>query len=112
MLRSRGDREGVGHQRRAWSDRLQRALGGSAERGDTLRHQVDELPHLVGDLVEELVERDEIRTLHVPMCLLGLQGEIDREREIAAEQRDRFRAHGLRKRVLGLMHGDSSSSFG
>src|SRR5690242_6201216 len=112
MLRSRGNGEGVRRQRGSRSDRLQRALGGTTERGDALRNQIHELPHLVGDLVEKLVERDEIRTLHVPMRLLGLQREVDREREMAAEQRDRFCAYGLRKRVLGLMHRDSSSFLG
>ena len=67
----------------------------TAERRDPLGDQVHELPRVVGDLVEELVERDEVRPLHVPMRLLGLQGEIDGEGQVLSQQRDRFRADGF-----------------
>src|SRR5215472_15955005 len=86
MLRPRGDRQRIRPQSRAWTDRLQRALGGAAERRDPLRDQVDELPRVVGDLVEELVKRDEVRPFHVPVRLLRLQGEVDGERKIIPEQ--------------------------
>ena len=54
-----------------------RALGGAAQAGDALGDLVDLLQHHIGNLVEQLVQGDEIRTLHVPMRLLDLALQID-----------------------------------
>ena len=59
------------------------------------------LEHLVHDFVEELVERDEVRALDVPVGLFGLKGEIQRVGELLVEQIDGVAADLVRKIVLG-----------
>jgi hypothetical protein len=56
---------------------LNRAFGDTAECRDPLGEQIDKFFGGLGHLVEELVERDEVRPLDVPMGLLGLPLEVD-----------------------------------
>jgi hypothetical protein len=62
--------------------------------------------HLLVDAVEQLVQRDEVRPLDVPVGLLGLRLEVDAVGEPRVEQFDRLGADLLRQVILGLEHGD------
>ena len=81
---------------------------GSAERGASqLDHALGNGIHvtvdLFAELVEQFVDRDELRTLQVPMGLLRQQRQVDPVRQAGVEQLDR---HFLRvpwQVVLGLM---------
>ena len=46
------------------------------------------LERLVHDLVEQLVERDEVRSLDVPVGWLRLEGEVQRVGELLVQQLD------------------------
>jgi hypothetical protein len=70
-----------------------------------MRAVVDPLLDLFGDLVEELVERDEVRPLHVPVGLLRLGLQIDRVRETSVQQLDERGTGRLREIDLRLVHG-------
>ena len=44
--------------------------------------------HMLGDLIEQFVKSDEARTLHVPVCVLGLVEQIDHVCQALVEQGD------------------------
>ena len=54
------------------------SLGASTELNDPLGDDIDMLSSVGVDLVEEFVQGDEVRPLHIPMRLLGLHHEVDR----------------------------------
>jgi len=54
-------------------DHVRRAFGDCTERHCALRDVVDVLLQLLTELVEQLVQRDEARALHVPVRVLRLQ---------------------------------------
>src|SRR3989454_887517 len=72
----------------------------------------DELHHGVVDLVEQLVQGDELRALHVPVRLLHLRLEIDRFREPVVEQIAHLAPHVLWKIVHGLVRHDTTPLIG
>jgi hypothetical protein len=77
MRRGVGDPQPVRFEERPLGRRLNRSLGGAAEGarpfGDLVRVLLDD----VGDLVEQLVDRNEGRTADVPMRLLGLRVQVN-----------------------------------
>src|SRR5207253_8075936 len=74
-----------------------------------LGQKVDVLERCLMQLVEQLVERDELGTFHVPMCLLRLQLEVDRVRQPLVQEVDHLTASRFRdvveRRVRGAGHG-------
>jgi hypothetical protein len=67
-----GDLDRIGLERAALRHDLDRAFGGRSQLHGALGDQVDQRDGAARDLVEEFVQRDELRTLHVPMRLLRL----------------------------------------
>jgi hypothetical protein len=94
------DRERVLGQRRTLRHGARRAFGHATELGDALGNQVDVLLDGLVDLVEELVERDELRPLHVPMRLLAHRLEVDAVSEPLVEEPDDLGACGRREVVF------------
>ena len=70
VLVARRDHERILTERRPLADDAHRALGNAAELHDTLGDEVDVLLDRLVDLVEQLVQPDEVRAFHVPVCLL------------------------------------------
>ena len=68
---------GIRLEARARRNGSDRAAGRTAERGNALGQCIDVPLGVLGDLVEQLVQRDEVRALDVPVCLLRLQPKID-----------------------------------
>ena len=62
------------------------AFGDAAELDHPLGQQIDVLLHVLVDFVEQLVQGDELRALHVPVGLLALGLEIDAVGEPPVEQ--------------------------
>jgi hypothetical protein len=77
------------------------ALGDATELDDALGRQVDVLLDLLVDLVEQLVQGNEVRALHVPVGLLDLRLEIHGVRESRIAQRDHLTPRLLGQVVLG-----------
>ena len=61
---------------------------------------------MLGNLVEQLVQGDEIRALHVPVSMLGLRAQVDRVGEPRIQQLDHLGAGVHRQIVLGVEHGN------
>jgi hypothetical protein len=80
--------ERVHGQLRAAGHGLNRAFGGSSQRGDAFGHVIDVATEIAGNLVEQFVPGDEVRALHVPVRLLGLELQIDRVRQAGVQDRD------------------------
>jgi hypothetical protein len=78
------------------------ALGGATESRCPLGEQIGKFFGSLGHLVEELVEGDKVWPLDIPMSLLGLPFEVDRQRQVAVEQPDGLNSDRLRKGVLSL----------
>ena len=104
MLRAGVDVLGIGLERGARRDRTGRTAGCATEGSDAFGESVDMLPGMVGDLVEEFVQGDEVRTLDVPVRLLGLQPEIDGVDEARVEQVDDLLTGLQRQVIAGLVH--------
>ena len=101
------DRERIRGQRRARRRGLDRALGLAAELNDPFGRQIHPLLGRFHDLVEKLVERGEVGSLHVPVRLLSLQHQVGGVRQPVGEHGDHFRAGLLGEIVLGGMHDSS-----
>src|SRR5882724_12740860 len=82
------ERERVGFQSRARGRHLDRPLRRAAQLDDPLREQIHVLLCRIDKLAEQLVEGNEVRTLDIPMCLLGLMLEIDTVGESRVQNRD------------------------
>ena len=50
------------------------------------RDQIDVLEHLFREVVEQLVQMVKLRTLHVPVRLLGLTIEVERVGEVLIQK--------------------------
>ncbi len=74
----------------------------------TLRDEVHVVLDVFVDLVEQLVQRDELWPLHIPVGLLGLRLQVDAVRQPAVQQGDGLRPDVLGKVVLGLEHWQGS----
>ena len=59
-------------------DHVAGAFGDASELDGALREEVGEALEMTGDRVKQLVERDELWALHVPMGVLGLIEQVDR----------------------------------
>ena len=58
--------------------RRRQSLSDASELHDAFREQVDDVvSHGLVDLIEQLMERDEVCALDVPMRLLALEREVD-----------------------------------
>ena len=83
-----------------------RSLGNAAQLHRALGDVVHVVFHRLVDAVEQLVQRDEVRPLDVPVGLLGLRLEVDAVGQPGVEQLDRLDVD-LRRQVLrGLEQGD------
>ena len=60
---------------------------------------------VLGNLVEELMQRDEVRALHIPVGLLGLHRQVDGVDEPGVQQFDDLLARLGGDVVAGLVHG-------
>jgi hypothetical protein len=99
------DVERIGLEPGASDHRLHRALGDATERGDSLSHLVDEAFEFARKSVEQFVQRNELRSLHVPVRLLRLQAKVDRIRKTRIEEFCHLRA-GLDGEInAGAVHG-------
>jgi len=65
------DLRGVGIERRPARDEVDCAIGRAAQRRDPLRHVVNGGVQRCGESIEEFVQRNEVRALHVPVRVLG-----------------------------------------
>ena len=79
-----------------------------AERDRALRDVVDVLLQLLAERVEQLVQADELRALHVPVRVLDLQVQVDGAGQPAVEQLTDARADVERQIVASLVHGGNS----
>src|SRR5262245_9609654 len=77
-------------------------MGDTAELHGAFREVVDVLLDLLNDLIEELMQRDKGRPLHVPVSLLGLVREVYRVSQLLVQEHDHLRAHFLGQVVAGL----------
>ena len=96
MLLARRERQRIIDQLGPFRDDAHGPFGDAAELHDPLGEQIRVLRHGAVDLVEQLVQRDECRPLHVPMRLLALGLEIDAVGEPLIEEADDFAPAGLR----------------
>jgi hypothetical protein len=71
-----------------------------AENDHPLGHQVSTIPQAVGNLVHQLVNADESLALHVPVCLLGREGQCDGIGKAAIQEVD-HRGAGLLGQSFG-----------
>src|ERR1700730_1890931 len=81
------------------------ALGGAAQAGDALGDLIDLFQHGVGDLVEELMQGNEIRALHIPMRMFNLALQIDRVGQGVVQNHDDIAPDFLRQIDLRFVHG-------
>ena len=63
--------------------------------------------HFLVDLVEQLVQRDEIRPLDVPVSLLDLRLQVDGVGQAGVEQLDDLDASRLGQIIFRFEHGGS-----
>ena len=75
-----GHAQRIGNEERTLGRDLDRSFGDSAEARGAFGQQVGIALRFPGDLVEQLVDRDEGRTPHVPVGLLQLPMQIDSRR--------------------------------
>src|SRR5205085_11715880 len=87
------------------------AARNAAELNGALGDLVDGFASGVGDLVEELVQRDELRALHVPVRLFRLVLEVDGARELRVQELDELSARFLGEVVLRLVEGLHGDAF-
>src|SRR5205823_5980240 len=86
-------------------------LGDAAQLDDALCEQVYVLVGRRVNLVEQLVERDELRPLHVPVSLLGLQLEVDGVGQLLVQEIDHLAAGGFGEIVEGRVRGASHGAL-
>ena len=84
-------------------DALNRAVCHAAQLHGALGDQVGRLARGVSHLVEQFVKLHELRPLHVPVRLLGVQGQIDAVRQPRVQDRDHHPARRHREVILGVM---------
>jgi hypothetical protein len=101
VLLGGGGRSGIVVQRRARRGDPKRALGDARQLDHPLREQVHIAFDALVDIVEELVQGDEVRALHVPVRLLALGLQIDAVGQPQVEQLAGHQAEGLRQIVAG-----------
>ena len=113
MLRAGRQRERVVDECRALGHHPDGPLGDSAELHHPLGEQIHVLLDVLVDLVEELVQRDERGTLHIPVGLFALRLQIDTVSESLIQQADRLSPGGLRQVVLrGIQPSRLEASLG
>ena len=100
MLGAGREPEGIVHERGAVRHDAHRALGNAPELYDPLGDQIDVVLDVLVDLVEQFVQRDEGRALHVPVGLLALRLQVDALGEPLIEEPHRLAPAGLRQIVL------------
>src|SRR5256886_13692178 len=109
----RSDVDGVLGQLRSLRHDRAGPLRDAAQLNDALGQEVDVLERGVMQLVEQLVERDELGTFHVPVGLLRLQLEVDRVRQSLVQEVDHLTASRFRdvveRRVRGAGHSRTTS---
>jgi len=104
VLLAGAEAQGIVDEGRALFHHADRALRDPAQLHHPLRQQVHVLRHRPVDLVEQLVQGDERRSLHVPVRLLHLRFQIDRFRQARLQDGDDLLA-GVRRDVeVGLIH--------
>src|SRR5205807_9861715 len=100
VLRTGRQREWIIDERRATFDRADRSFGYAAKLDDPLGDQVDVSLDGFVDFVEQLMESDERRALHIPMRLLALRLQVDALGEALVEERYHLDACRFRQIVL------------
>src|SRR6202035_209208 len=80
------------------------AFGRTSQARHSLGDGVDLFQEEIGDLVEQFVQGDEMRTLHVPVCLLDLALQVNRIGQPIIEYDNDVTADFLRKINLRLVH--------
>jgi hypothetical protein len=105
-----GDR-GILGQAASPGDRTGRTLDDSPELDGPLGDGVDIVHDRVVDLVEQLVQGDEPRTLGVPVGVFHLRAEVDAIRQTVVEQFDGLLADRRIQVILGLEHWRTSRGW-
>src|ERR1700719_3463813 len=104
MILARSDAQRVVLQFAALGRHCNRTFGGAAQAGDALGDLVDLFQHCIGNLVEQLVQGDEVRTLYVPMRLFDLALQIDGISQAIIQNDDDIAADLFRQIDLSLVH--------
>src|SRR6185503_5578124 len=97
MLLAGADRQRIIEQRGALRHDTRGSLRDAAELHDTLRDEVDVFLDLLVDLVEQFVQRDELRSFDIPVRLFAHGLEIDGFRQPFVEQANGLGAAGGRQ---------------
>jgi hypothetical protein len=111
MVRRRIDVGWVGCESGAVGNGLGDADRGSTELDNTFGHRIDVLVQVRPEPVDHFVQRDELRSLDIPMRLLGKERQVDRIGEALVENRDRYALRIRADVVVGFerLHGHASS---
>lgn len=102
MLMTAGDVEGILGQARRLCRCSNRALCNATELNDAFCDDVHIHGGVCVDLVEEFVQRDEVRSFHIPVGLLGLHHEIDGISETCLQKCCYFDTRLFREAVSGM----------
>lgn len=87
VVRARQHVSIIGGESRARGHRLQRAVCYAAKLDRSLGKFIRKFSEKLRRLIEERMQRNELRSLHIPMRLFGLEAEIDGIGELLVEQR-------------------------
>src|SRR5688572_14252296 len=101
-------RNGVFRKARSLHDHAGGSIGDSAELHSTFSDQVDVFLNILVNLVEQFVKVDEIRALHVPVCVLALSLQVDSIRESCIAELDDFRPGCFGEIIFRWVHSFAS----
>src|SRR5216683_5487466 len=104
MILAGGDAQRIVLQFAALGGHGHRPFGRTSQARHAFGDRVDLFQEEIGDLVEQLVQGDEMRTLHVPVCLLDLALQVNRIGQPIIEYDNDVTADFLRKINLRLVH--------
>jgi len=110
MLMLAGDTERIGNKKGSLGRNLHSTVSCAAEPAGPLGNEVGVILRLHGNLVEQLVNRNEPEPAHIPMGLFQLCVQINRRRQVFVQKLDGLRPDILGQGIACGLHGWISRS--